>query len=632
MCTNAPIWKAKASGISGLVSERNARIPERGLPVIKTIRKFFSLLTTGERRKFYLLILAMIFMGFTEIAGISTLAPFLSVVTNPSVVQDNKLLNMTYTTIGFETHRSFVITLGIVVLSFVLIRNLTAALVKFAEIRFAEMRGYRLSRRLMSKYLGHPYVFYLNRNSAELSRNILSEASTVINTFLIPLLELMTRFVTVTAVIIFLVMLDPIVAVMVTLTLGLLYGIIYLSIKKVLFSIGRKRLRANQKLFQLVREIFGGIKDVKLLGKEKVFLSEYSQLAQKTARYQSNRKIIGSFPKYALDSIVFGAMIAMVLYLMISRDGDFSDSIAILGIYAMAGFRLLPALDGIFKEVANLRGTQAVVEALYADIGDVDNEEEEISTQIDGYRPRLPYDSVLSIDNISYLYPGTSVPVIVEQSLDIRKNSTIGLAGPTGCGKTTLVDIILGLLRPTSGILKVDGVSVTEDNLASWQANLGYVPQSIYLCDDTVARNIAFGIPPDKVDMDKVRKAASVAHLDGFIESELPQGYETFVGEQGIRLSGGQRQRIGIARALYHDPEVLVLDEATSALDGMTEAVVMEAIEELAGKKTIILIAHRLSTLKDADTIYILEKGTIVEKGSYDELIKVSNRFQEMAR
>jgi ABC-type multidrug transport system fused ATPase/permease subunit len=599
--------------------------------MIKSILKFFSLLTKEERNKFYWLVVAMIFMGFTEIAGISTLAPFLSVVTNPGVVQEDILLNTIYTTLGFESHRSFVISLGFVVLAFVLLRNATAALVKFAEIRFAEMRGFRLSRRLMAKYLGQPYVFYLNRNSAELSRNILSEASTVINTFLIPLLELMTKFVTVIAVIIFLIMVDPVVAMMVSLFLGLLYGIIYLSIKKVLFSIGRKRLRANQKLFQLVREVFGGIKDVKLLGKEHVFLETYSRLAQKTARYQSNRKIIGSFPKYALDSIVFGAMIAMVLYLMISRDGDFSDSIGILGIYAMAGFRLLPALDGIFKEVANLRGTQAVVEALYNDLGTARDEEE--YTDLDRQnRVRLSFDSRITVENVSYSYPGSTVSVIKEQSLEIKKNSTIGFAGPTGCGKTTLVDIILGLLRPTAGSIKVDGVTITDENLASWQADLGYVPQSIYLSDDTVARNIAFGIPPDKIDMEKVRKAAAVAHLDGFIESELPQGYETFVGEQGIRLSGGQRQRIGIARALYHEPEVLVLDEATSALDGMTEAVVMEAIEELAGKKTIILIAHRLSTLKDADTIYILEKGSIVEKGSYEKLIKVSNRFQEMAR
>lgn len=599
--------------------------------MLKSIKKFFSLLTKSEHRKFYFLIVAMIFMGITEIAGIGSIAPFLSVVTKPSMVQENKFLKLAYDFFGFETFNSFVIALGFAVLGFVLLRNITAALVKFAEIRFAEKRGFRLSRRLMAKYLGQPYIFFLNRNSAELSRNILSEAGVVISTFLIPLLELMTRLVTVIAVIVFLILVDPQVAIMVSLFLGLLYGVIYIVVKKVLFNIGRRRLKANRKLFQLVQEVFGGIKDVKLLGKESIFLDSYATIAQKVARYQSNRKIIGSFPKYALDTIVFGSMIAMILYLLVSREGDFSDSIALLGIYAIAAFRLMPAMDGIFKQIANLRGTQAAVDALHVDLGTVSDEEESL-WQVKSVRERLPFKNEIRLENIIFTYPGSHDPVINKQSLIIQKNSTIGFAGPTGCGKTTLVDIILGLLRASSGNMIVDGINITEENLAFWQANLGYVPQTIYLSDDTIARNIAFGVPSGEIDLEKVKQAAQVAHLDNFIETEMSNGYETFVGEKGIRLSGGQRQRIGIARALYHDPEVLVLDEATSALDGITEAIVMEAIEELAGKKTIILIAHRLTTLKAADTIYIMEKGEIIERGTYNELIQKSSRFQKMAR
>jgi len=600
--------------------------------VIKSIVKFFSLLTKSERRKFKLLIVAMIFMGLTEIAGIGSLAPFLSIVTTPSLVQDNKMFKLLYDTLGFTSFNSFVVSVGLLVLFFVLLRNATAALVKFAEIRFAETRGFRLSRRLMTKYLYQPYIFFLNRNTAELSRNILSEASTVITTFLIPLLELMTKMVTVIAVLTYLILVDPLVALGVSLSLGFLYGLIYLTVKKTLYNLGRKRLKANRKLFQLVREVFGGIKDVKLLGKEPVFINAYSIAAKKTARYQSNRKIIGSFPKYALDSIVFGAMIAMVLYLLVSRKGDFSDSIALLGVYAMAAFRLMPALDGIFKEVANLRGTQAVVDALYADLGSSDQEEELPDTFVPFIRERLSFTKYLKLENIQFSYPGTENDIIKKQSISIEKNTTIGFAGSTGSGKTTLVDIILGLLRPSSGTIIVDGIEITEENLASWQANLGYVPQSIYLSDDTVMRNIAFGIPSELIDVEKVKKAARIAHLEDFIVSELPHGYDTFVGEQGIRLSGGQRQRIGIARALYHEPEVLVLDEATSALDGLTEAAVMEAIEELAGKKTIILIAHRLTTLKAADCIFVLEKGEIAESGTYNELVIKSERFRNMAQ
>ena len=588
-------------------------------------------MTKSEHRKFYLLVFAMIFMGFTEIAGIGSIAPFLTVVTKPSVVQDNEILKFVYDTLGFEHYNSFVITLGFAVLGFVVLRNVTAAIVKFSEIRFAENRGFRLSRRLMAKYLGQPYIFFLNRNSSELSRNILSEAGIVIRSFLIPLLELMTRLVTVIAVVTFLVIMDPLVAMVVSFSLIILYGSIYMMVKKVLFKIGRKRLKANRNVFQLVHEVFGGIKDVKLLGKEGVFIDSYTIFAQKKARLQSNRKIIGSFPKFALDTIVFGAMIGMVLYLLLTRDGDFSESIALLGIYAIAAFRLMPAMDGIFKQIASLRGTQAVVDVLFTDLGIVSEEEESVDN-IKSFMERLPFGNEISLDNILFSYPGSEEPVIRNQSFVIPKNSTIGFAGPTGCGKTTLVDIILGLLRPNSGTLFIDGTPIDEENLALWQANLGYVPQTIYLSDDTVARNIAFGVPSNMIDLEKVKHAARIAHLADFIETEMPKGYQTFVGEQGIRLSGGQRQRIGIARALYHDPEVLVLDEATSALDGITEAVVMEAIEELAGKKTIILIAHRLTTLKEADTIFILDKGEIVERGTYNELLEDSARFRKMAR
>ncbi len=599
--------------------------------MIQSIRKFFSLLTPSERRKFYLLVLAMIFMGFTEIAGIGSIAPFLSVVSQPEMVQSNELLRWGYELFEFKSLYSYVIALGFMVLAFVILRNVTAAVVKFIEIRFAEMRGYRLSRRLMAKYLGHPYVFFLNRNSAELSRNILSEADTAIRTFLIPLLELMTKLVTVVAVIVFLVLVDPEVALIVTIGLGVLYGGIYMSVKRVLFKLGRRRLRANRKRFQLVREVFGAIKDVKLLGKESVFLHSYGEVARKTARFRSNKKILGSFPKYLFDTMVFGAMIAMVLFLLISREGDFSDSIALLGLYGMAAFRLMPAMDNMFKQMANLRGTQAVVDELHKELGTV-SEEERQAEQAASVVQRLPFTERVQLQDIVFTYPGAEAPLFNGQSLTMEKNSTIGFAGPTGCGKTTMVDILLGLLRPESGQVMVDGVPITDENLAAWQANLGYVPQTIYLSDDTVAQNIAFGIPADEVDMEQVRRAAQVAHLHEFIETELPKGYKTFVGEQGIRLSGGQRQRIGIARALYHQPEVLVLDEATSALDGITEAVVMEAIEELAGKKTIILIAHRLTTLKKADKIFLLSKGEIVERGTYEELLESSARFQEMAR
>jgi ABC-type multidrug transport system fused ATPase/permease subunit len=598
--------------------------------MIESIVKFFKLFTKKEKRQFYLLTVAMLFLGLTEVAGIGSISPFLAVVSNPEAIHKNELLNRVYTMLEFKDAREFVIFLGSAVLVFIVLRNALAAMAKFLEIRFAEFRGFRLSRMLLSKYMGEPYVYFLNKNSAELSRNVLAEARNSTDHFLIPLLELMTKLVTVASVVVFLVLVNPVVALIVASALTLVYGIIYLSVKRVLFRLGKKRLLMNREQFKIVKEAFGGIKDVKLLGKEEIFLDIFGKVARKTARYHSNKKIIGSFPRFALDTIVFGVMIGMILYLLATQEGGFSSFISMLGLYGLAAYRLMPALDVVFKNIATIRGTQAVVDALYEDLKGYVEPEHPSVLDIPPAE-RIPFNHEIRLDGIVFRYPGSDADVIHGQSLIIPKNSTVGFAGPTGCGKTTLIDLILGLLRPTAGTISVDGTPITEENLRSWQANLGYVPQAIFLSDDSIARNIAFGVPAKLVDMEKVKKAAEIAHLKDFIEKELPQGYETLVGEQGVRLSGGQRQRIGIARALYHDPEVLVLDEATSALDGLTEAYVMEAIEDLAGKKTIILIAHRLSTLKDANTIFLLEKGRIIGRGGFAELVANNEKFKSMA-
>lgn len=599
--------------------------------MLKSVIKFFKIVSKKEKQKFYFLIFAMIFMGITEIAGIGSISPFLSVVSNPDSIQSNDLLSWLYAFGKFDSTRSFVMTLGFAVLGFTILRNLTAALVRYVEIRYAEMVGYRLSRRLLAKYVMKPYVFFLNKNSSELSRNVLAEAHSAVLSFLVPLLELMTKLFTVIAILSFLVALEPFVALLVAVILGVIYGGIYLGVKKVLLQIGKKRLEANRVRFQVVSEVFGGIKDVKLMGKESVFLKLFSKVSKETARYNIKKKVIGSFPKYALDTVVFGVMIGVVLYLMITREGEFNKFISILGVYVLATYRLMPAMDAVFKHIANLRGHQAVVDTLYDELEAVSEEEERALHIAPSYK-RLDFNEEIQLNTISYTYPGTDKPVINNQSLTIKKNSTVGFAGPTGCGKTTIIDIILGLLQTDKGNLAVDGVEISNKNINNWQANLGYVPQHIFLNDDSIARNIAFGVPADQIQMDQVIHAAEIAHLDEFIRTELPMGYETFVGEKGIRLSGGQRQRIGIARALYNNPDVLVLDEATSALDGITESIVMDAIKDLTGKKTIILIAHRLSTLMEANTIFYLNKGEIIGQGTYDQLMKQHEQFRKMAK
>ncbi|MBD3306806.1 ATP-binding cassette domain-containing protein, partial [candidate division KSB3 bacterium] len=337
--------------------------------------------------------------------------------------------------------------------------------------------------------------------------------------------------------------------------------------------------------------------------------------------------LIESFPNYAISIIAFSGILMITIYLIAVKE-NFQDALPLIGLYAMAGYRFLPIVRNIYGSVTQIRYTLPTVDLLYQDLqGEV--LEEGASPVTESIVP-LPFEREIVLREIAFTYPNAQTPLFENVNLSIKANTNIGLVGATGCGKTTLVDIMLGLLTPQHGVMVVDGVEVTAENLRNWQRNVGYVPQHIFLSDDTIARNIAFGVPETDLVRDAVKKAARIANLHHFIMTELPHGYETVVGERGIRLSGGQRQRIGIARALYRDPSFLIFDEATSSLDNITEQVVMEAINSLSGQKTMVMIAHRLSTVKACDRIYVMEHGSIIAQGDYETLIHTSQEFQQM--
>jgi ABC-type multidrug transport system fused ATPase/permease subunit len=342
--------------------------------------------------------------------------------------------------------------------------------------------------------------------------------------------------------------------------------------------------------------------------------------------------IVSSLPRYALEVIAFGGILLIVLYFLGAEQRS-TQMVPLLAVYAFSGYRLLPALQGVFSGITTVRLNMAALDVLHRDLTGDRNEvdPELVLAGTEGLQP-LPFNKELELRKVSFNYHGVEDHVLKGICLKITPNTTIGLVGPTGSGKTTTVDIILGLLAPTSGQLLADGMEISGDNLARWQRNLGYVPQNIFLCDDTITRNIAFGVPDSEIDMTAVVRAARIANLADFVENELPKGYETEIGERGVRLSGGQRQRIGIARALYRDPAVLIMDEATSALDGVTEEAVMDAIRNLSRKKTIIMIAHRLTTVQDCDMIYLMEHGKIIDQNTYVELQKSSEWFKAAAR
>jgi ABC-type multidrug transport system fused ATPase/permease subunit len=595
------------------------------------LRRLFSLLTRRERRNLYILFVAVLLMASLQVASVASIMPFLSVASDPSIIQENEYLRWAYTTFGFDDNRSFLIALGLGALIVLVVSNVFIILTRWAMERYSWGRNHSLSRRLLRSYLYRPYEYFLTRNSSELGKNILEEVKEVTDQMLKPTLRGVAKAVVALFIVGFLVYFDPTVALMVTVVLGAAYGGIYLLVRSQLDKRGEARVEANTKRYQFVGEAFGGIKEVKIQGKEEAFLDLYDDPSERYAWNQALYRVIKKSPRYIIEMVAFGGIILIAVYLIAIQE-NIQQVIPVLGLYAFAGYRLLPALQEAFHGLASARFNIAALDKLHRDLKGL-SEAEAPSFGAAGEPSASPLvlDDELALRGVSYTYPDAHEPAIKDLSLSIPARSMVGFVGKTGSGKTTAVDLILGLLRPQTGEVIIDGTPLRTDNLRCWQQTLGYVPQHIYLSDDTVARNIAFGVAEDQIDMEAVREAARRAHIFNHIEQDLPDRWETVVGEQGVKLSGGQRQRIGIARALYHGPSVLVFDEATSALDQSTEAGVMEAIYDLEGEQTILIISHRLSTVQRADTIFMLEEGRKVGEGSYDELLEEHSKFRSMA-
>jgi ABC-type bacteriocin/lantibiotic exporter with double-glycine peptidase domain len=600
--------------------------------MLSTIRRLLALLDRRDRLRLWLLVLVLILVALAETAGIAAIMPFMAVVTNPETIHSQRWLSIAYAGLGFRSDQSFLIVLGLVVLALLVMSNVIKASGTYLTLRYHNRLNYRLSRRLLARYLARPYQFFLKRNTAELGANVIGEVTRVVSGVLTPATTIVSSFLVCLAIIALLFLVDPLVALVIAGVLGAAYGAILLTARRKLSDVGKEHVKANHERHKVAAEAMSGIKDLKVLGREATLLRRFSVHADRHARHNVTAGLIAQLPRYALETIAFGGILLVVMYL-VHRGERTTDIAPLLALYAFAGYRLMPALQHLFASITALRFNAPALDVLYHDL-DADQ-----SSDFDGmerleqslHADVLPFGRELSLRRVSFRYEDAAAPALRGLDIVIAPLTSVGIVGPTGCGKTTTVDIVLGLLAPSEGQFLVDGVEITQQNLAGWQKNLGYVPQHIYIADDTIARNIAFGVPDDDIAMDSVRHAARIANIADFIESELAHGYQTAVGERGLRLSGGQRQRIGIARALYRDPSVLVMDEATSALDGVTEEAVMEALHSLSRKKTIIVIAHRLSTVRECDVIYLMERGAIVAQGSYHDLMRESAWFRAAA-
>lgn len=588
------------------------------------LKKIFSLLTASERRGILALFACILVTAFFEMAGVASIMPFMAVVANPGLIHKQELLLSLGRTIGLDDNRSFVLFLGSVALSFLVAGNLFAAFTTAFLVRTGARLNRSISHRLLAVYLYRPYECSLRDNSSRLNRNILHEVHTVIMSVINPSLYITARCVSAGSLVLLMLLIKPVLSIVVVVMLGGFYSGIYLLVRKVLKWNGERHHHSNRKLAGIVAEALGGIKEIKISGREAEYLERFSEPSLLVAKGQTIGGVVPQIPRYLMEVVSFGGVILLVIYFL-STGKEITTVLPLITLYAVAGYRLMPSLQQIFSGVTQIRFYLPSLDLLCRDLSEAPltaaRDKDNSSVQ------PLQFDQEIRLDGVRYHYPQTTLPALTDINLSIPANSTVAFAGGSGAGKSTLVDLLLGLLTLQEGSMTVDGVPVTGEAVPSWQRNIGYVPQSIFLCDDTVTRNIAFGVPAERIDHAAVERAARLANLHDFIEQELPSGYETTIGERGVRLSGGQRQRVGIARALYHDPKVLILDEATSSLDGITENAVLDAINNLSHRKTIIIVAHRFTTIRDCDMIYLFDKGMLVEQGSYDELMSSSPRF-----
>jgi ABC-type multidrug transport system fused ATPase/permease subunit len=595
--------------------------------------KALSMLTRQEQKNGIYILLLSIGMALAEAIGVASIMPFLAVLGSPEMIDTNPILNMMYSLtkrIGVESPDKFLFILGI--FSFIVILA-SAGFRTFTQYRtnlYIELLRHSIGMRLLESYLKNSYSFFINSNSDELSKIVLSEVGGLITYVIRPFINMAAYGFVLISILGLLVIFDPFLAVLLGSLLGGLYAIVFFIIKKKISQLGSMLVNSDKDRYTTCGEIFGGIKELKLLGAEQIYLERFNNPSRQFSLSQAGYQTMSQVPKYIIEAIAFGGIIVLVIALIIGNGGLnnslLGQVLPILGLYAFSAYRIQPALQTVFSGFSAVRYGRAIIDNIYGELGlNMERQRESESSQV-----LIDYSYDIKFDDISYSYKKDGANVLKDINLQILCGSSVGIVGSTGSGKTTFVDILLGLLRPTSGEIIVDERVISDEKITAWQRVFGYVPQEIFLADSTIAENIAFGIPREEIDQSRIEECARMAQVHDFIMNDLDMKYNSLIGQRGVRISGGQRQRIGIARALYRNPKVLVFDEATSALDAVTERAVMDAIHLLSPLKTVIIIAHRMSTIKACDNIIVLNKGQIVAKGAYEELINSSDDFNAL--
>ena len=573
-----------------------------------TWKKICYIFDKKQKLKAALLFLVIIVGAFVELVGVSAVLPFISAVLNPDQILETPILGDLYRVLGFVDINEYIVFLGGAIIVIYILKNIYVYVMHSMQYRFTYENQRRLSYKMMNCYMKQPYLFHLDHNSAELSRNINEDTVSFFEAILAGL-QLASEGGVCLALLLFLLYQD------ISITLGIIalaggFGIVFMKVfRKRLKAAGKRSRNKQGSTKQAVLEALGGVKEIKVLNREQVFVEKYNEDYKDYAESNRKFKVYGMIPKPVMETISISGLL-LIVCVKIALGTEASTFIPTISVFAVSAFRMLPSANRMAEYLSRIMFSKPAIDAIYHDLKEIDRLLENGKAIED--TDEITFQKEIIVKDISFHYPNTEKNIFTHGNLTIPKNKSVAFIGPSGQGKTTLADIILGLLEPQEGAVLVDGMDIRR-GMHAWNRKLGYIPQTISLLDAYIKENILFGIDKEQINENRLQEALREAQLKDFVDT-LEEGLDTVIGEGGVRLSGGQRQRIGIARALYHNPEVLVLDEATSALDNETEAAVMEAIDYLAGSKTLIIIAHRLSTIQNCDLVYQIDGGEIVQQ------------------
>jgi ATP-binding cassette, subfamily B, bacterial PglK len=587
----------------------------------KQLSKSFYILH-GKHKTLVLMVFLFLFVSFIEVVSTGLVGQFISLATDPNSINKNSFFTSIAKWLDISSQSQLLVIFGSLVIVIFYFKSFLSFFSQKIIFEFGFKLQGELSARLINLYLDAPYTFHLNRNSASLIQNIIGETSRFSQGVISPALTSVSNAVITIALVGLLIKVNIMAMVVISAILLLSYALMF-SLKNKIALWGRQGSEAHTEMMRVINHSLGGLKETKIIGCESYFEDQMESQIMKHSTSSSLALSFGNLPRYIIEAFLISFLIGFTFLFLATNQGNVQGLSATLGVFALVSIRLIPAVGNLLTSINGIRYSAYSIDKIHLDLKELEkpnlyNKSKSISFA-QNTRPVLPFKTSITLENITYSYPNAHKKSLEGISLTIRKGESIGLIGKSGAGKTTLVDVILGLLTAQIGDIKVDGTSIYTD-LRSWQNMIGYVPQTIFLVDDTLKKNIAFGVSEHLIDSHRLEKAILAAQLEELVEN-LPNGLNTMVGERGVMLSGGQRQRIGIARALYHEREILVFDEATAALDNETEGLVTEAIKSLSGIKTMIIIAHRLSTIEHCDRIYQLDKGHILNSGSYNEVV-----------